>query len=133
MKHTWTHPISSTSHSRGRFDPNSEVGNAIEKTCRKPGAVGRVTPCAPRLQPAGANFPRRRLPDPLPIKTFLEFPRPNFGVRVRQGMMVNAFASVVGHLPKFFGACLVIKTLDEWIVARGSHRFGVFASVSQSP
>jgi hypothetical protein len=89
------------------------VGNEIERTCRAPGAVGRVTPCAPRLQPAGANFPRRRLPDPLPIKTFLEFPRPNFGVRVRQGMMVNAFASVVGHLPKFFGACLVIKTLDE--------------------
>ena len=76
MKHTWTHPISSTSHSRGRFIPNSEVGNAIEKTCREPGAVGRVTPCAPRLQPAGAKFPRRRLPDPQPIKTLLEFPVP---------------------------------------------------------
>ena len=76
MKHTWTHPISSTSHSRGRFIPNSEVGNAIEKPCREPGAVGRVTPCAPRLQPAVAKFPRRRLPDPQPIKTLLEFPVP---------------------------------------------------------
>ena len=41
-----------------------------------PSLVGRVTPCAPRLQPARAKFPRRRLPDPLPIKTLLEFPVP---------------------------------------------------------
>jgi len=41
-----------------------------------PRVVGRVTPCAPRLPPARAKFPRRRLPDPLPIKTLLEFPVP---------------------------------------------------------
>jgi len=41
-----------------------------------PSLVGRVTPCAPRLQPAGAKFPRRRLPDPLPSKTLLEFSAP---------------------------------------------------------
>jgi hypothetical protein len=34
-----------------------------------PSLVGRVTPCAPRQPPARAKFPRRRLPDPLPIKT----------------------------------------------------------------
>jgi hypothetical protein len=62
-----------------RFDdsnPNSEVGNAFEKTCRAPSAVGRVTPCAPRLQPAGTKFPGLRLPDPLSIKTLLEWPEP---------------------------------------------------------
>jgi len=37
----------------------------------KPKAVGRVTPCAPRRQPAGAKSPRRRLPDPPPMKTLL--------------------------------------------------------------
>jgi len=92
MKHTCTHPISSTSHSRGRFIPNSEVGNAIEKPCREPGAVGRVTPCAPRLQRAGAKFPRRRLPDPQPIKTLLEFPVPTskFGfIRVHPFVVKN--------------------------------------------
>jgi hypothetical protein len=41
-----------------------------------PWAVGRVTPCAPRLPPAGAKFPRHRLPDLLPSKTLLEFPAP---------------------------------------------------------
>jgi hypothetical protein len=41
-----------------------------------PSLVGRVTPCAPRLQPAGAKFPRHRLPDPLPSKTLIEFPVP---------------------------------------------------------
>ena len=55
------------------MNPNSEVGKAIEKTCRDPMAVGRVTPCAPRLPPAGAKFPWRRLPDPLSINIFLEF------------------------------------------------------------
>ena len=39
-----------------------------------PSLVGRVTPCAPRLPPAGANFPRRRLPNPLPIRTLSWFP-----------------------------------------------------------
>jgi len=92
MKHTCTHPISSTSHSRGRFIPNSEVGNAIEKPCREPGAVGRVTPCAPRLQPAGAKFPRRRLPDPQPIKTLLEFPVPtsDFGFKLLRPQSTHA-------------------------------------------
>jgi len=42
------------------FSPNPGAGNEIEKSCREPGAVGRVTPCAPRLQRAGAVFPRRR-------------------------------------------------------------------------
>jgi len=41
-----------------------------------PSLVGRVTPCTPRLPPAGAKFPRPRLPDPLPIKTLIEFPTP---------------------------------------------------------
>ena len=49
------------------LNPNSEVGNEIEKTRREPSTVGRVTPCAPRLQPAGAKFPWRPLPDPLAI------------------------------------------------------------------
>ena len=40
--------------------PNSEAGQEIERSCRAPSVVGRVTPCAPRLQPAGPNFPRRR-------------------------------------------------------------------------
>jgi len=31
------------------FNPNSEVGNEIEKTYSVPNAVGRVTPCASRL------------------------------------------------------------------------------------
>ena len=39
------------------FNPNSKVGHAFEKTCCAPGAVGRVTPCAPRLPPAGEIFP----------------------------------------------------------------------------
>jgi len=60
------------------FSANSEVGNEIEKPCRAPSAVGRVTPCTPRRQPAGAKLPRRRPPDPLPIKTFLEFPVPTW-------------------------------------------------------
>jgi hypothetical protein len=51
------------------FNPYSEVGNEIEKARHEPSAVGRVTPCAPRLQRAGAVFPRRRLPDPLRLKT----------------------------------------------------------------
>jgi len=56
--------------------PHSAVGYEIERTCRAPSAVGRVTPCAPRLPPAGAKFPWRRLPDPLAIKILLEFPVP---------------------------------------------------------
>jgi len=50
------------------------VGKASETNCREPMEVGRVTPCAPRLPPAGAKFPWCRLPDPLPIKTLVEFP-----------------------------------------------------------
>ena len=34
-----------------------------------PTLVGRVTPCAPRLQPAGASFPWHRPPNPQPIQT----------------------------------------------------------------
>ena len=44
-----------------------------QRIAANPWAVGRVTPCAPRLQPMGTNFPRRRLPNPLPITAFLEF------------------------------------------------------------
>ena len=64
------------------LSPNSEEGNEIEKTRRAPSAVGRVTPCAPRLQPARAKFPWRPLPDPLSIKIFLEFavPTSEFGL-----------------------------------------------------
>ena len=47
-----------------------------QRNVANPWVVGRVTPCAPRLPPARAKFPRRRLPDPLPIKTWLEFPVP---------------------------------------------------------
>jgi len=50
------------------------MGNEIERTCRAPSAVGRVTPCAPRLQPAGANIPRRRFPNPLPVRALSKFP-----------------------------------------------------------
>jgi len=55
------------------------LGREIERPCREPSAAGRVTPCAPRLQPACSNFPRRRVPTPLPIRSFPMFPRPNFG------------------------------------------------------
>ena len=47
-----------------------------QRNVANPWVVGRVTPCAPRLPPAPAKFPQRRLPDPLPIKTLLEFPAP---------------------------------------------------------
>jgi len=47
-----------------------------QRIVANPWVVGRVTPFAPRLPPARAKFPRRRLPDPLPIKTWLEFPVP---------------------------------------------------------
>ena len=47
-----------------------------QRIVANPWVVGRVTPFAPRLPPARAKFPRRRLPDPLPIKTLLEFPGP---------------------------------------------------------
>jgi len=43
------------------MNPKTEMGNQIEKTGRAPIVVGRVTPCAPRLQPTYANFPRRHL------------------------------------------------------------------------
>ena len=74
------------------LNPNSEAGNEIEKPCREPGAVGRVTPCTPRLQPAGAKLPRRRPPDPLPVKTFLKFPVPTseFGLKPRPAGSVAA-------------------------------------------
>jgi hypothetical protein len=51
-----------------------------------PSLVGRVTPGTPRLPPAGAKFPRRRVPDPLPIKTLIEFPVPTleFGFNRRK-------------------------------------------------
>jgi hypothetical protein len=37
----------------------------------------------PKVAPLATNFPRRRLPDPLPIKTLLEFPVPTseFGLK----------------------------------------------------
>ena len=45
------------------MNPKTEMDNQIEKTGRAPIVVGRVTPCAPRLQPTYANFPRRRFPE----------------------------------------------------------------------
>ena len=85
------------------LSPNSEEGNEIEKTRRAPSAVGRVTPCAPRLQPAGAKFPSRRLPDPLSIKTFLEFPvrTSEFGVAawVEPASCRISFGPAVGNVP----------------------------------
>jgi len=68
-----------------KLNSNSEVRAEIERPCRPPGVVGRVTPRAPRLQPAGAKFPWRPLPDPLSIKTFLKFPVPTstFGLTLR--------------------------------------------------
>ena len=46
--------------------------------CHGTRLVGRVTPCAPRLQPTSANFPRRRIPDALPINPV---PTSEFGFR----------------------------------------------------
>jgi len=62
-----------------------------------PSLVGRVTPSAPRLPPAGAKFPRRRLPDPLPIKTLIEFPVPTskFGLN----NSVTAWFRLSGAIP----------------------------------
>ena len=37
-------------------NPDSELGDEIEQTFREPITVGRVTPCAPRLQPTGAKI-----------------------------------------------------------------------------
>ena len=61
--------------------PNSELGNEVERRCREPSVVGRVTPCPPRLQPSPAIFPRRHIFNPLPIRTFPMLPRPSLGVR----------------------------------------------------
>jgi len=65
------------------FIPKTEVGHEIEMTHRDPMVVGRVTPCAPRQQPAGANIPGRRLPNPLPIRAFSGFvlPTSEFGFK----------------------------------------------------
>ena len=83
------------------------MGNETEKTRRAPSAVGRVTPCAPRLQRADAKFPRRRLPDPLPSKAFLEFPVPTseFG-----------FNPLKSGKNCFFGLVCVIRVFlrPEW-------------------
>jgi hypothetical protein len=79
---------------RNQLNPDSGGGNEIERTCRAPTAVGRVTPCAPRLPPAGANFPRRRLPNPLPIKTFLPFPIPTSDSGLNKG---KSLASAIGN------------------------------------
>jgi hypothetical protein len=36
-------------------EPKNQSGYAIEKTRSEPGVVGRVTSCAPRLQPEYTN------------------------------------------------------------------------------
>jgi hypothetical protein len=56
-----------------------------QRPVASPALVGHVTPCPPRLQLARAKFPRRHLPDPLPIKTLIEFPAPTseFGIKSR--------------------------------------------------
>jgi len=89
----WLEPASS------RLNPNSEVGHEIERTCRAPSAVGRVTPCAPRLQPAGAKFPRRRLPDPLPIQTLLEFSVPTSFFGSNPASCRLSSRSAAGNIP----------------------------------
>ena len=89
----WLEPASS------RLNPNSEVGHEIERTCRAPSAVGRVTPCAPRLPPAGAKFPRRRLPDPLPIQTLLEFSVPTSFFGLNPASCRLSFRSAAGNIP----------------------------------
>ena len=89
----WLEPASS------RLNPNSEVGHEIERTCRAPSAVGRVTPCAPRLQPAGAKFPRRRLPDPLPIQTLLEFSVPTSFFGLNPASCRLSSRSAAGNIP----------------------------------
>ena len=65
------------------LNPNSEVGVAIEKTCREPAVVGRVTPCAPRLQPDGTNYPRCHFHNPLKIMAFYKSHRSNFGIQAK--------------------------------------------------
>jgi hypothetical protein len=47
------------------MNPNSKIGNEIEKPCHEPIVVGCVTPRAPRLQPEVANDPRRCMFIPL--------------------------------------------------------------------
>ena len=76
-----------------KLNPNSEAGNAIEKTCREPIAVGRVTPCATRLQPACANFSRHRVSNPLPGKAFPRLPVPTPSFRLNR-LIVRAFVAV---------------------------------------
>jgi len=73
------------------------VGNEIEKTCREPGAVGRVAPCAPRLQRAGAVFPRRRLPEPLRLKTFLKLPPDSRSRITHHASRITHHASRITH------------------------------------
>ena len=66
------------------FNPNSEVRAEIERPCRAPSVVGRVTLCAPRLPPGRTKYPQRRLPNPLLISVYPCSPAPtsHFGVRV---------------------------------------------------
>jgi hypothetical protein len=63
------------------INPNSEVGNEIEKTRRAPSMVGRVTPCAPRLQPEWTSYFSHRISNSLPVKVCFKFPRSNSGFR----------------------------------------------------
>ena len=63
------------------INPNSEVSNEIEKTCRVPIMVGRVTPCAPRLQPEWTRYFSHRISNSLPVKVCFKFPRSNSGFR----------------------------------------------------
>jgi hypothetical protein len=51
--------------------------------------VGRVTPCAPRLQRAVAKYPRRRIPDPLSIKSLLNFPVPTSAFGLKKSFFVK--------------------------------------------
>ena len=43
-------PCSLVPTSEFGLNPKSEMGNEIERTCRAPSVVGRVTPCAPSWQ-----------------------------------------------------------------------------------
>jgi hypothetical protein len=55
------------------LNPKAEVGLAIEMPCRMPIVAGRVTPCAPRLQPECFDGPQRAMPNSFPIRAFPRF------------------------------------------------------------
>ena len=55
-------PASWRRFTKSALIPDSAVGNEIKQTFCTPSAVGRVTPCAPGLQPSFTNVPSVGLP-----------------------------------------------------------------------